>query len=54
MVDMLVAQKNASNEPERDLNLIAVLTGIPRDAVEGLDMRDYVALQRKPAEFMKP
>lgn len=52
--DMLAAQKVSANEPERELNLIAVLTGVPRAAVEKLDMRDYMALQRKLAEFMKP
>jgi hypothetical protein len=53
-VNMLAAQKVSANEPERELNLIAVLTGLPRAAVEKLDMRDYMALQRKLAEFMKP
>jgi hypothetical protein len=54
VADMLAAQKVSTNEPERELNLIAVLTGLPRAAVEKLDMRDYMALQRKLAEFMKP
>ena len=54
VADMLAAQKVSTSEPERELNLIAVLTGIPRAAVEKLDMRDYMALQRKLAEFMKP
>ncbi|CAN5777627.1 hypothetical protein BH10CHL1_BH10CHL1_49710 [soil metagenome] len=54
VADMLAAQKVSTTEPERELNLIAVLTGIPRSAVEKLDMRDYMALQRKLAEFMKP
>lgn len=52
--DMLAAQKVSANEPERELNLIAILTGLPRAAVEKLDMRDYMALQRKLAEFLKP
>jgi Phage tail assembly chaperone proteins, E, or 41 or 14 len=54
VADMLAAQKVSTNEPERELNLIAVLTGLPRAAIEKLDMRDYMALQRKLAEFMKP
>lgn len=54
VADMLAAQKVSTNEPERELNLISVLTGLPRAAVEKLDMRDYMALQRKLAEFMKP
>lgn len=54
VADMLAAQKASANEPERELNLIAVLTGLPRAAIEKLDMRDYMALQRKLAEFMKP
>lgn len=54
VADMLAAQKVSANEPERELNLIAILTGLPRAAVEKLDMRDYIALQRKLAEFMKP
>jgi hypothetical protein len=54
VADMLAAQKVSTNEPERELNLIAVLTGLTRSAVEKLDMRDYMALQRKLAEFMKP
>jgi hypothetical protein len=53
VADMLAAQKVSANEPERELNLIAVLTGVPRAAIEKLDMRDYIALQRKLAEFMK-
>ena len=53
VADMLAAQKVSTNEPERELNLIAVLTGVPRAAVEKLDMRDYMALQRKLAEFLK-
>ncbi|WP_422011008.1 phage tail assembly protein [Reyranella sp.] len=53
VADMLAAQKVSANEPERELNLIAVLTGLPRAAVEQLDMRDYMALQRKLAEYMK-
>ena len=54
VADMLATQKVSTNEPERELNPIAVLTGLPRAAVEMLDMRDYMALQRKLAEFMKP
>jgi hypothetical protein len=54
VADMLAAQKVSTNEPERELNLIAVLTGLPRAAVEKLDMRDYMALQRQLAQFMKP
>lgn len=54
VADMLAAQKVSANEPERELNLIAILIGLPRAAVEKLDMRDYMALQRKLAEFMKP
>lgn len=54
VADMLAAQKVSANEPERELNLIAVLTGLPRAAVEKLDMRDYMALQRQLAQFMKP
>lgn len=54
VADMLAAQKVSNNEPERELNLIAVLTGVSRAVVEKLDMRDYIALQRKLAEFMKP
>ena len=54
VADMLAAQKVSTNEPERELNLIAVLTGLSRAAVEKMDMRDYMALQRKLAEFMKP
>lgn len=54
VADMLAAQKGSNNEPERELNLIAVLTGLPRAAVEKLDMRDYMALQRMLAEFLKP
>lgn len=54
VADMLAAQKVSSNEPERELNLIAVLTGLPRAAIEQLDMRDYMALQRQLAQFMKP
>lgn len=54
VADMLAAQKVSTNEPERELNLIGILTGLPRAAVEKLDMRDYMALQRKLAEFMKP
>ena len=52
VADMLAAQKVSTNEPERELNLIAVLTGLPRAAVEKLDMRDYMALQAifQPAE----
>lgn len=53
VADMLAAQKVSTSEPERELNLIAGLTGLPRAAVEKLDMRDYMALQRKLAEFMK-
>ena len=53
VADMLAAQKISANEPERELNLIAILIGLPRAAVEKLDMRDYMALQRKLAEFMK-
>ena len=48
---MFTAQRVSTSE--RQLNLIAVLTSIPRAAVEKLDMRDYIALQRKLAEFMK-
>jgi hypothetical protein len=54
VADMLAAQKVSTSEPERELNLIAVLTGLPRAAVEKLDMRDYMALQRQLAQFMKP
>jgi hypothetical protein len=54
VADMLAAQKVSANEPERELNLIAVLTGVPRAAIEKLDMRDYMALQRQLAQFMKP
>jgi hypothetical protein len=54
VADMLAAQKVSTNEPERELNLIAVLTGVPRAAIEKLDMRDYMALQRQLAQFMKP
>lgn len=54
VADMLAAQRGANSEAERELNLISVITGVPRAAVEKLDMRDYMALQRKLAEFMKP
>lgn len=54
VADMLAAQKASGNEPERELNLIAVLTGLTRAAIEKLDMRDYIVLQRQLAQLMKP
>jgi hypothetical protein len=53
VADMLAAQKVSTNEPERELNLIATLIGLPRAAVEKLDLKDYLLLQQRLTQFMK-
>jgi hypothetical protein len=49
VADMLAAEKVSASEHDHELNLIAMITGLPRAGAKKLDMRDYMALQRKLA-----
>lgn len=43
--DLLISGKKNVSEEEREVNLISNLAEIPRDAVEDLDLKDYLKIQ---------
>lgn len=44
--DSLAAQRNAASPAELEIQLMALLTGLPISAIELIDMQDYTALQQ--------
>lgn len=54
VADMITVQKRAESESEREMILLSVLADLPMSAVEEIDMKDYLELQRQIVEFMRP
>ncbi len=50
--DLLISSKKNVSEAEREVNLIANLAEIPIDAVEDLDLRDYLKIQNWLKDFL--
>lgn len=50
--DLLISSKKNVSEAEREVNLIANLSEIPVDAVEDLDLRDYLKIQEWLKDFL--
>jgi len=50
--DLLISSKKNISEAEREVNLIANLSEIPVDAVEDLDLRDYLKIQNWLKDFL--
>lgn len=50
--DLLISSKKNVSEAEREVNLIANLAEIPVDAVEDLDLRDYLKIQNWLKDFL--
>ncbi len=50
--DLLISSKKNVSEAEREVNLIANLSEIPVDAVEDLDLRDYLKIQNWLKDFL--
>lgn len=50
--DMRVASKSGSNDPDRELHLLASLTGVSPGDLESLDMADYLQMQEAYAGFL--
>lgn len=50
--DLLISSKKNISEAEREVNLIANLSEIPVDAVEDLDLRDYLKVQEWLKDFL--
>lgn len=44
--DSLAAQRNAASPAELEIQLMALLTGLPTAAIELIDMQDYTTLQQ--------
>ncbi len=50
--DLLISSKKNASEAEREVNMIANLAEIPADAVEDLDLRDYLKIQNWLKDFL--
>ena len=50
--DLLISSKKNASEAEREVNLIANLSELPIDAVEDLDLRDYLKIQNWLKDFL--
>ena len=52
--DRLAVEKFGNNDAEKEVALIANLAGIPREAVEELDLADYAKIQGVLQNFLSP
>jgi hypothetical protein len=50
--DLLASEKAAKGDSEREVYLITLLCGVPKSAIEDLEMSDYKALQEKLQSFL--
>ncbi len=49
--DRLVVDKLAATDAEKEVLLVANLAEIPREAVEDLDLSDYLKVQKRLTDF---
>ena len=52
--DLLISDRKDMAESEREINLIANLAEIPVEAVQDLDLRDYMKIQNWLKDFLSP
>jgi len=52
--DLLIANKTNSDESTREVNLIANLAEVSVDAIQELDLRDYMKIQNWLNDFLSP
>lgn len=52
--DLLVSDRKNISESEREINLIANLAEVPTDAIQDLDLRDYMKIQTWLKDFLSP
>ncbi len=50
--DLLISSKKEVEESEREVQLIANLAEIPAEAIQDLDLRDYVKIQNWLKDFL--
>lgn len=52
--DRLAVERSGNNDAEKEVALIANLAGIPKEAVEELDLADYAKIQEALQGFLLP
>lgn len=52
--DLLISDRKDIAESEREINLIANLAEIPVEAVQDLDLSDYMKIQNWLKDFLSP
>ena len=52
--DRLIVERMGSNDAEKEVALIANLAGLPKEAVEEIDLRDYTQIQKVLQDFLQP
>lgn len=50
--DLLISSKKNIDESEREVQLIANLAEIPAEAIQDLDLRDYLKIQNWLKDFL--
>lgn len=50
--DLLISSKKEVEESEREVQLIANLAEIPAEAIQDLDLRDYMKIQNWLKDFL--
>ena len=52
--DLLIANKKDISESEREVNLIANLAEVPIEAIQDLDLLDYIKIRSWLQNFLSP
>lgn len=52
--DRLIVERMGTNDAEKEVTLIANLSGLPKEAVEEIDLSDYAQIQEQLQSFLSP
>ena len=50
--DRLIVERMGNNDAEKEVALIANLSGLPKEAIEEIDLRDYAVIQEHLQDFL--
>lgn len=52
--DRLIVERMGTNDAEKEVALIANLSGLPKEAIEEIDLSDYAQIQTVLQDFLSP